>query len=206
MSIRSPLTSATFVAGLLAACGPAASNDAPDAPAPTAPVAEAVEAAPVETVADAPAPQTASRPLPNEGYDWDTRLNAEGRARSMVLAYEVPDTDDQPLNLSCEEGGRRIFAGTQTSGTDVRSVTLASEGIGRTYPVKEAVADELGGGQYVTVELAGNDPTLEAFRDSGWLRMTVEDHTIDMAAQPSSKARQKIATFMAFCNAPYVRP
>jgi hypothetical protein len=118
----------------------------------------------------------------------------------MVLAYEVPNTDDQPLNLSCEETGRRIFAGTQTSGTDVRTVTLASEGITRTYPVKDAVADELGGGQYVTVELAGNDPTLEAFRDSGWLRMTVEGRTIDMAAHPDSGARTRIVSFMAFCN------
>lgn len=200
MTMRSSLTLAACVAGLLAACGPVASNDAPDRPTPTAPVAEAVEAAPVETAADALPPQTASRPLPHADYDWDTRLNAEGRERSMVLAYEVPDTDDQPLNLSCEETGRRIFAGTQTSGTDVRTVTLASEGISRTYPVKEAVADELGGGQYVTVELAGNDPTLEAFRDSGWLRMTVEGRTTDMVAHPNSGARTKIISFMAFCN------
>lgn len=200
MSMRSSLTLAACVAGLLAACGPAASSDAPTTPAPVEPVAPAAEVAPAEAAIDTTTPQTASRPLPNEGYDWDIRLNAEGRERSMVLAYEVPNTDDQPLNLSCEETGRRIFAGTQTSGVDVRNVILASQGISRTYPVKSAEADELGGGQYVTLELAGNDPTLEAFRDSGWLRMTVEGRTIDMAAHPDSEGRAKIVSFMAFCN------
>ncbi len=31
--------------------------------------------------------------------------------QSAILAYEVADTDDQPLNFTCEEGGDRVFAG-----------------------------------------------------------------------------------------------
>ncbi len=202
MTARSPLILAAAFTGLLAACGPAASNDAPSASAPVAPAADAsMPASP-----NAPSPQAMSAPRPTPGYDWDTRVTDEGRSRSMTLAYEVPETDDQPLNLTCEEGGARIFAGTQTADTNLRSITLTSAGVSQTYPVKEAVADELNGGVYVTVELAGDDPTLTAFRDSGWLRLTVNGQTTDMAAQPNSDARQKIATFMAFCNAPYVRP
>lgn len=199
MTIQSTLILTSAVTVLLAACGPAASNDAPTTPAPVAPVAaETVQSDPSSA---APA-QTAAAPGPTEGYDWDSRQNDEGRSRSMVLAYEVPNTDDQPLNLSCEEGGRRIFAGTQTANIDLGSISLASTNGSRSYPVKEAVADELGGGEYVTVELAGDDPTLVAFRDSGWMRLTVDGRTTDMAAQPGSDARRKIAAFMAFCNAP----
>ena len=202
MTARSPLILAAAVTGLLAACGPAASDDAPSTAAPIAPAAKA----PTPASPDTPSSQAMSAPRPTAGYDWDTRLNDEERSRSMVLAYEVPETDDQPMNLTCEEGSRRIFAGTRTSNTDLSSITLASTGVSRAYPIKEAVADELDGGEYVTVELAGDDATLAAFRDSGWLRLTVDDNTTDMAAQPNSEARQKIATFMAFCNAPYVRP
>lgn len=202
MTARSPLILAAAFTGLLAACGPAASNDAPSTSAPVAPAADAsMPASP-----NAPSPQAMSAPRPTAGYDWDTRATDEGRSRSMTLAYEVPETDDQPMNLICEEGGARIFAGTQTADTNLRSITLASAGVSQTYPVKEAVAEEMNGGVYVTVELAGNDPTLNAFRDSGWLRLTVNGQTTDMSAQPNSDARQKIATFMAFCNAPYVRP
>lgn len=203
MTTRSPLILASAIVGLLAACGPAASDDAVGTPAPAITAAEAAPSIPSES---APQNQAASAPRPTEGYDWDTRLTDEGRSRSMVLAYEVPETDDQPLNLTCEEGGRRIFAGTQTANTNLRSITLASEGVMENYSVKEAVAEEMNGGVYATVELAGDDPTLAAFRDSGWLRMTVDGQTTDMAAQPNSDARQKIAAFIAFCNAPYVRP
>ncbi|PZO01841.1 MAG: hypothetical protein DCF29_14610 [Alphaproteobacteria bacterium] len=198
MTIRSTLILTAAVAGLLAACGPAASNDAPATPAPVAPAA----AEPTSTdSSSAVQAQTTAAPSPTEGYDWDSRLNDEGRSRSMVLAYEVPNTDDQPLNLSCEEGGRRIFAGTQTANVDLGSISLASTNGSRSHPVKEAVADELGGGEYVTVQLAGDDPTLVAFRESGWMRLTVDGRTTDMAAQPASDARRKIAAFMAFCNA-----
>ena len=56
------------------------------------------------------AASAAGAPAVNDGYDWTMRVNDEERTQSAILAYEVADTDDQPLALTCEEGGNRIFA------------------------------------------------------------------------------------------------
>lgn len=198
MTTRPTLFLYAAVSGLLAACGPAASNDAPATPAPAG---RAVDATPVATTSLTEPIQAETAPRPNEGYDWDSRLNDEAGNRSMVLAYEVSNTDAQPLNLSCKEGSRVISASTQTASVNVRSITLASAGVSRDYRVVQAGADEVGGGEYITVELASGDATLAAFQASGWMRLTVHGDTTDMAVQPGSGARQKIVAFMAFCNA-----
>src|SRR5690606_14254707 len=94
----SPRIVALAATALLAACGPApASSDAPGEAAP--PATESLADAVAVTPATA-AVQTAA-PAPQAAYDWYSRINDEERSRSMVLAYEVPETDDQPLNLSC---------------------------------------------------------------------------------------------------------
>lgn len=197
MTRFSMLTALALAAASLAACG-SRSPEKTDAP----PAAEA--AAPAPPAAPAPSVQPAAAqtpaPRPNPAYDWYTRTDDSERTRSMVLAYEVPDTDDQPLGLSCEEGGGRIFASLQTGSVGLRAITLASDGAGRAYPIKTAQADEMMGGEFLTVELPGDDATLAAFRRSGWMRLTVDGHTIDMAAHADSGARERIAAFMAFCN------
>lgn len=193
----SMLAALALTATGLTACGSPTQDKADAPPAAQAPVPPpAVEPAPVAApaVAQTPAP----RPAP--GYDWHARTDDSERSRSMVLAYETPDTDDQPLNLSCEEGGQRIFAGLQTSTTGRHSFALASDGAGRAYPIKTAEAEEVMGGDYLTVELSGDDAVLAAFRRSGWLRLTVDGRTVDMAAHPDSGARARIAAFLDFCN------
>lgn len=194
----SPRIVALALAALLTACGPApASSDAPSEatpPATESPVAvdSGAAAAPTTVQTAAPAPQAA--------YDWYGRVNDEERSRSMVLAYEVPETDDQPFNLSCEEGGERIFAGVPGADPAVRSIRLESSAGSKTFPVKTSEADELNGGRYLTVEIPGGDSVLADFRQSGWLRVTAGAINHTMAAHPDRGASQSIARFMAFCN------
>lgn len=197
--IRFPIQAALAVAAAgLAACS-APTDGKAEAPAPSVEAAASVPAA--EPPAAPAAPQQVRAPRPNDGYDWYTRLDDSERTRSMVLAYEVPDTDDQPLGLSCEEGGGRIFASLQSSTVGVRSITLASTNGSRVYRVKTAHAEEeVMPGEYLTIEIPGDDPTLAAFRQSGWMQLTYDGHTTNLAAHPDSGARQRIVEFMTFCN------
>lgn len=187
------------LAGAAAACGQAPAAEQPPAEAVPTAATNAPEAAPAAPPASAQAAVAA--PRPNNDYDWYTRLDDSERTRSMVLAYEVPDTDDQPLGLSCEEGGERIFASLQSSTVGVRSITLASTNGSRDYRVKTAHAEEeVMPGEYLTIEIPGDDATLAAFRQSGWMTLTYAGHTTNMAAHPDSGARQRIVQFMDFCN------
>lgn len=194
----SPRIVALAAAALLVACGPApASSDAPNEAAPPATESPAdADAAPPATAANV---QTAA-PAPQAAYDWHSRINDEERSRSMVLAYEVPETDDQPFNLSCEEGGERIFAGVPGGDPAVQSIRLDSSTGSKTFPVKTSEADELNGGRYLTVEIPGGDAVLEGFRQTGWLRVTAGAINHAMAAHPDRGAPQSITRFMAFCN------
>lgn len=192
----SPRIIALAAAALLAACGPApASSDAPAEAAPPAtesPVDAAAPAAMATVQTAAPAPQAA--------YDWYGRINDEERSRSMVLAYEVPETDDQPFNLSCEEGGERIFASVPGADPAVQSIRLESSAGSKTFPVKTSEEDELNGGRYLTVEIPGGDSVLAGFRQTGWLRVSAGAINHAMAAHGDRGAQQTIARFMAFCN------
>lgn len=193
----SPRIVALAAAALLVACGPApASSDAPGEAAPPA------TESPADADAAPPAAATVqtAAPAPQAAYDWYSRINDEERSRSMVLAYEVPETDDQPFNLTCEEGGERIFAGVPGADPAVQSIRLESSTGSKTFPVKTSEADELNGGRYLTVEIPGGDTVLEGFRQTGWLRVTAGAINHAMTAHPDRGAPQSIARFMAFCN------
>jgi len=56
------------------------------------------------------AASAAGTPAVNDGYDWTMRVN-EDRASDAILAYEVDNTDDQPLNFTCEEGAAASLRG-----------------------------------------------------------------------------------------------
>lgn len=198
--IRFPTQAALMVAAAaLSACS-APTDGKAEAPAPAVEAAAAAPATPAPAAAPAE-PQQARAPRVNPDYDWYTRLDDSERTRSMVLAYEVPDSDDQPLGLSCEEGGQRIFASLQSTTTGVRSITLASSNGSRAYRVKTAHAEEeVMPGEYLTIEIPGDDATLAAFRQSGWMTLTYAGHTTEMTAHPDTGARQRIAEFMDFCN------
>ncbi|WP_411339022.1 hypothetical protein V6U71_13975 [Sphingopyxis sp. J-6] len=137
----------------------------------------------------------ASAPAVNDGYDWTMRVNDEDRADSAILAYEVADTDDQPLNFTCEEGGNRIFAGISGGSPDLAAIDLVS-GDQALRLAGTTEAEEM---PYFssTDEIAGDAPFIRAFAANGWLRMTADGAATDMAATPAGK--QAIARFVAFC-------
>ena len=114
----------------------------------------------------------ADAPAVHDGYDWTMRVDDEERAQSAVLAYEVADTDDQPLALELASGGARLsLKGT----TDAEEMPYFS-----------------------SEEIAGESPLIRAFAANGWLRLTASGETTDMAA--TGKGRDAIARFVRFCT------
>lgn len=195
MTIRSTLILAAAVTALLAACGPAASNDAPATPAPVTPASDTVAV----TSQPAPAPvQAVVAPSPTEGLDWYTRANMDDGQSRMRLAYEMPGTDDQPMGINCLRGSGLLTIDHQTHTTGNRTLTLSSQGGTRTYPVRATFYEEMNGDE-LAVDIPGTDPVLAGFRQTGWLRLTVSDHTQDLAAHPDSGALQRIDDFFSFC-------
>ena len=140
------------------------------------------------------AASAAGAPAVNDGYDWTMRVNDEERVQSAILAYEVDGTDDQPLNFTCEEGGDRVFAGISGGAPDLTAIELAS-GDQRVRLTGTTDADELP--TFTAQEMPATSPLFRAFAANGWLRMTADGATIDMAATASGK--QAIARFAAFC-------
>ncbi|NIJ36235.1 hypothetical protein FHR22_000884 [Sphingopyxis panaciterrae] len=136
----------------------------------------------------------AGAPAVNEGYDWTMRVNEEERAQSAILAYEVTDTDDQPLAFSCEEGGNRIFASISGNSPDLTAIDLAS-GDQKLRLTGTTDAEEIP--YFSSEEIAGGSPFIRAFAANGWLRMTADGATVDMAATPGGK--QAITRFVTFC-------
>lgn len=133
-------------------------------------------------------------PAVNDGYDWVMRVNDEERSQSAILAYEVADTDDQPLNFSCEEGGNRIFAGISGNSPDLTVINLAS-GDQKLRLTGTTEAEDIP--YFSSEEIAGGSPFIRAFAANGWLRMTANGATTDMAGTASGK--QAIARFVKFC-------
>lgn len=195
MTIRSPLLLGAAVAGLLAACGPAASDDAPLTPAP---VASAGNAPSVSSEPSPPRVQTAPVPRPLEGMDWYSRASMDEGQSTMRLAYEMPGTDDQPMGINCLRGSGVLTIDHQTHTTGNRNLTLSSQGGTRTYPVRATFYEEMNGDE-LAVDIPGTDPILASFRRTGWLRLTVGERTYDLAAHPASGALQRIDDFFSFC-------
>ena len=195
MTIRSTLILTAAITGLLAACGPAASNDAPTTPAPVAPASDAA------SVASEPSPapaQAVTAPSPTEGLDWYTRANMDDGQSTMRLAYEMPNSDDQPMGINCLRGSGILSVDHQSHETGNETLTLSSHGATRTYPAKTTFYEEMNG-DYLTVDIPGTDPVLAAFRQTGWLKLTVGERTYDLAAHPDSGAGQRIDDFFSFC-------
>lgn len=139
------------------------------------------------------AASAAGAPAVNAGYDWTMRVN-EDRVSDAILAYEVDGTDDQPLNFTCEEGGDRVFAGISGGAPDLTAIELES-GDQRVRLTGTTDADELP--TFSAQEIPATSPLFRAFAANGWLRMTADGATIDMAATP--KGKQAIQRFARFC-------
>jgi len=136
-------------------------------------------------------------PSPTEGYDWAMRIDEEDRTRPAILAYEVADTDDQPLNFSCEEGGGRIFAGIAGVAGDLSGITLVS-GDQVLQLAGKTDQDEMP--SFTSDAIAGDSPFIKTFAANGWLQMTADGRTTDMAGSLDGAAA--ISGFVAHCNRP----
>ena len=141
------------------------------------------------------AASAAGAPTVNDGYDWAMRVNDEERTQSAILAYEVADTDDQPLSFTCEEGGNRIFAGISGNSPELTGITLVS---GDQRLRVQGVTDAEDIPYFSSGEIPGGSSFIRAFVANGWLRMTDGSGTVDMAATPGGK--QAIARFVKFCT------
>ena len=140
------------------------------------------------------AANAAPAPAVNNGYDWAMRINDEERAQSAILAYEVDGTDDQPLNFTCEEGGDRVFAGISGGALNLTAIELESDDQ-RVRLTGTTEADDMP--TFTAQEMPATSPLFRAFAANGWLRMTADGPTTDMAATPGGK--KAIARFAAFC-------
>jgi hypothetical protein len=140
------------------------------------------------------AASAAGAPAVTDGYDWAMRINDEERTQSAILAYEVADTDDQPLALSCEEGGNRIFASITGNSPDLTAIDLIS-GDQKLRLTGTTDAEDIP--YFSSEEIAGGSPFIRAFAANGWLRMTADGEATDMAGTASGK--QAIARFVKFC-------
>lgn len=178
-----------------------ACNSANSAPAASDAAATAQDPAKAEPAkgASAAADPNAGIPAVREGYDWNMRINNDERSRSAILAYEMANTDDQPMSFTCEEGGRRIFAGVSGVPDDLSSITLASGDQTLRLNGQTERVDAMDSNEFSSVEIPGDSPFLEALRQNGWLRLTVNGQTQGMAAD-STAAGAAVARFVNFCR------
>lgn len=136
-------------------------------------------------------------PRPADGYDWAMRIDDKNRTRPAILAYEMTDTDDQPLYFTCEEGGGRIFAGITGGAVNLTEIALTSgDQILRLTGKTEQ--DEMP--SFLSEEIAGDAAFIQAFATNGWLRMSAGGHTVDMAG--SNEGAKTISAFVEHCNRP----
>lgn len=194
MNIGLKLTVIAVLTAVSAGCGERSADARAEPAAPAAP--EAPAATPAPTAAPAARPETADAPAPTPGRDWFLRVD-EDRVRTAILAYETPDTDDQPLGFQCKEGGGGVFPFISGGPADLDSVTLVSGDRSRTV----SGATEASDGEpphFSGARIATDDPFFRAFVANGWLRMTADGETTDMAA--GSGGGDAIEAFQAFCD------
>ncbi len=179
---------------VLAACG---GEEAAEAPA------EAAEAAPT---APAPAPPAEpAGPAPLEGHDWIFHAPAAETPDRASLAYAQADTP-AALWLHCSRGSGRIEAATDSPVMGVGAVILGAGEHRAMYRVTSRAPSDFSGGEYLTAEIPMDDGPLQAFRQSGWINLSVAGQGRDLAAVPAT-GRPAIERFFSFCApAPATEP
>ena len=146
-----------------------------------------------------PADPNTNIPEPTEGYEWAMRIDESERNRPAVLAYEVPETDDQPLSFTCEAGGRRIFAGIIGGPANLNRITLTTGDQTLRLSGRTEATEIPEMPSFTSQEIASDSPFMRAFTQNGWLRLTADGRTTDMASA-DTKGALAIANFIAHCN------
>ena len=109
-------------------------------------------------------PASSGAPVPTPGYDW--HLNHDGNEAS--LSYGMAETDDVPLNLSCQASSRRLTILLNTEKGVPHRIALESGGDTETYRAS-AEPSPLSDGLDLTATASASDPVFKRFRQLGWL-------------------------------------
>lgn len=140
----------------------------------------------------------AEPPTRSDGLDWTVRLpSASSSNQTGVLAFELTNTDHQPLHLICERGSGQLSGGGEGLVESSGLVTLES---GDQMRVLSATPDVDGPGPYFSFNeiLSTSDPLIDAISNHGWVWLTLNGHREGMPASPSGQ--RAIAEFLAFCG------
>lgn len=141
----------------------------------------------------APTALASSSPLPVSGYDW--HLNHDEAETS--LAYGVAETDDVPLDLSCQPGSGRLDILHTVDKGQPYQIALESGGDTETYSAK-AEPSALHDGVDLTASAASNDPVFLRFRKLGWLAVHTDKARLTLVAQPGTLPQ--IEHFFSLCD------
>lgn len=130
-------------------------------------------------------------------FQWALRVN-EGRVSDAILAYEVPDTDMQPLSMTCEEGGQRIFVNVSGGPKDLRSIGLKAGGVSKILTGQSEFHDDVGEAHFTSTEISSADPLIATFAQSGWL--TIQFKGAERVLDGGSQGRGAVQRFVRFCH------
>ena len=131
------------------------------------------------------------------GYDWQLRIN-EGRVSDAVLAYEVPDTDDQLIALTCEQGGARIFASTAGVSPRLRVLGLKSGAEALVVGGVTEYAEELDYHYFTSREMDAKSGLFDVLATSGTMTLLVDGE--ETAMKGNAKSLASIRKFVSFCR------
>ncbi len=132
-----------------------------------------------------------------QGFDWAYRVN-EGRVSDAILAYEVPETDMQPVNLVCEDGGQRIFVNVNGGPRDLRSIGLKAGGVSKTLSGQGEFHSEVGESRFTSSEISSSEPLIAEFARSG--QLTIQMKGGERVLDGGPQARSIVQRFVRFCQ------
>ncbi|HET6537008.1 MAG TPA: hypothetical protein VFG34_02695 [Sphingopyxis sp.] len=132
-----------------------------------------------------------------QNYDWVLRINQD-RVSDAVLSYEIADTDAQMLMLSCEEGGQRIFVGSNHLPSGAQQLQVAAAGIGQMINGQSRYVAEVDENYFTSVSLDDALPIFGALARSDTWTMASGSKQWTLTSNP--QGRTKIGEFLRFCR------
>ena len=132
-------------------------------------------------------------PVPTAGYDWHLNEDAE----EASLSYGMAETDDVPLDLSCQPGSGALQILQTVAEGHPKVIALESGGDTETYSAK-AEPSAMHDGLDLTAIARTSDPIFLRFRKLGWLATYGPDYRTPLVAQRGSD--QQIDRFFTLCG------
>ena len=138
-------------------------------------------------------PTSSGAPLPVEGFDW--HLN--GDDNEISLSYGMADTDDVPMDLSCQAGGQELTLLLNVEKGQPQRIQLESGGETETYRAC-AERSPLSDSVDLTAVAPVSDPVFKRFRQVGWLAVHLGDERRPLVA--TAAARPQVERFFELCG------